>query len=115
MNLVQIEPGITVNGSVLFIPFTVTTDGQCKVNRIRLGSNSQLGNHCTIQPGANIGERTLVGTMTRIDEETRTTIDDDDSLGRVVLGIPARLMPFQRDAPISVSTNKLASHIYYDL
>jgi acetyltransferase-like isoleucine patch superfamily enzyme len=114
-NLVQIEPGITVNGFVLFIPFTVTTDGQCKVNHIRLGSNAQLGNHCTIQPGANIAERTLVGTMTRITEETSTADDDDASPGSVVLGIPARLMPFQRDTPISVSVNKLSPYIYSDL
>ncbi|CAF0797499.1 unnamed protein product [Rotaria sp. Silwood1] len=87
-NLVQLEPGSTVNGFALFIPFTVTRDGQCKVNHIRIGRNAQLGNHCTIQPGANIAERTLVGTMTRIDEETSTTINDDDSSGSIVLGIP---------------------------
>ncbi|CAF2917639.1 unnamed protein product [Rotaria sp. Silwood2] len=113
-NLVHIEQGTTVNGFVLFIPFTVTTDGLCKVNCIRLGRNAQFGNHCTIQQGANIAERTLVGTMTRINEETNTVIDND-SPGHVVLGIPARLMPFQRDIPISVSANKSSPYIYSDL
>ncbi|CAF3410966.1 unnamed protein product [Rotaria sp. Silwood1] len=114
-NLVQLEPGSTVNGFALFIPFTVTRDGQCKVNHIRIGRNAQLGNHCTIQPGANIAERTLVGTMTRIDEETSTTINDDDSSGSIVLGIPGRLMPFQRDTPVPVSTNKLSPYMYSEL
>ncbi|CAF3128118.1 unnamed protein product [Rotaria sp. Silwood2] len=113
-NLVHIEQGVTVNGSVLFVPFNVTTNGQCEVKRIRLGRKVQLGNYCTIQPGANIAKQTLVGTMTRIDEEPSKVTDDDDHC-RVMLGIPARLMPFQEFSLFSMSTKIFSSSIYFDI
>ncbi|CAF1052890.1 unnamed protein product [Rotaria sp. Silwood1] len=114
-NLVHIEQGVTVNGFVLFIPFNVTTNGQCKVNRIRLGRKVQLGNHCTVQPGANIVKQTLVGTLTRIDEETNVVTDDDNDRSSVMLGIPARLMPFQQLSLLSMSTNNISPSIYSDM
>ena len=114
-NLLRIEQGVTVNGFVLFIPFNVTVNVQCKVNEIRLGCNVQLGNHCTIEPGSNITKQTLVGTMTRINEETSTVTESTNDHSSVMLGIPARLMPFQQVSLGSMPKTRISPSIYSDI
>ena len=73
-NLLIIDNNVTITSSVCFLPFHITTDGQCTVSGpIRLGHRSFIGNDGVIRSGVCILEDTLVGALTRIDSTFNNT------------------------------------------
>jgi acetyltransferase-like isoleucine patch superfamily enzyme len=80
---------VTTFGRVKLAPFEMTREGLCCIDKIQLGSEANLGNWCTIMPGTQLPSRTIVGSLTLV---TRETVSDD--VNGVLLGIPARKMPF---------------------
>jgi acetyltransferase-like isoleucine patch superfamily enzyme len=88
-NLLDIECGVTTFGGVKLNPFEMTREGLCYIDKIQLGSGTNLGNGCTIMPGTRLSSMTLVGSLTLF---TRKTVRDN--FYGIFLGIPAREMPF---------------------
>ncbi|CAF3384978.1 unnamed protein product [Rotaria sp. Silwood1] len=67
-NLLVIEHGVTIASDVCFIPYDVTTDGQCIVTgQIRIGCRSFLGNNCVLRSGVRLLADVVVGCLTRVD------------------------------------------------
>jgi len=88
-NLLHIEHGVTTFGKAFLASFEITKEGLCYVDEIHLGSEINLGNLCTIMPGARLSPKIIVGSLTLV---TRRTVCDE--FNGVLLGIPARQMPF---------------------
>ncbi|CAF1442458.1 unnamed protein product [Adineta steineri] len=88
-NLLKLETGVTSFGDVLISPTEITLSGDHRVDWIILGSHTNLGNDCTIMPGSCLASQTIVGTL------TRTTRETTSNNGDVLIGVPARAMPFQ--------------------
>ncbi|CAF1549552.1 unnamed protein product [Adineta ricciae] len=87
-HLLSIAEDVTSFGGVHLVPFDVDTNGQCVVDRLYLAKGVTLGNHCLIHPRVRIPSHTLVGTLTKVTQNTHCV---DAS---VLLGLPARSMPF---------------------
>ncbi|CAF4431296.1 unnamed protein product, partial [Rotaria sp. Silwood2] len=67
-NLLVIEHGVTIASDVCFIPYDVTTNGQCIVaGQIQVGRQSFLGNNCVIRSGVRLSADVVVGCLTRVD------------------------------------------------
>ncbi|CAF1459834.1 unnamed protein product, partial [Adineta steineri] len=88
-NLLHIESGVTTFDGVKLAPFQMTKNGLCCLDEIYLGIDTNLGNDCIIMPGTRLSPKTIVGINTLV---TRHTVSKD--IDRVLLGIPAREMPF---------------------
>ena len=88
-NLLKLERGVITFSAVMLAPFEITAEGNCCVDEIYLGSNTNLGNACTIMPGTRLEPDSLIGTVTLVTRQTRGA-----SAGAVLLGIPAQQMPF---------------------
>ena len=73
-NLLVINRGVTTTSSVRFVPFEVTTYGQCTITGpIRIGSQSFIANRCLLRSGACLLEDMLVGSLTRVDSTSSNT------------------------------------------
>ncbi|UJR38881.1 hypothetical protein I4U23_031549 [Adineta vaga] len=96
-HLVSIDDDVTTFGGVHLLPFYINTNGQCVVDSIKLGRGVTLGNHCLIHPGVHLPSGTLVATLTRVTQNTECAD------GKVLLGLPARSMPFIQPSSISNS------------
>ena len=103
-NLLSIERGVTTFGGANLVPFEMTKAGVCYFDEIHLGLGANLTNWCTIMPGIRLSSRTIVGSLTLI---TQNTVSTD--MNRVLLGIPAREMPFVLPSPISHVTDLSSS------
>jgi acetyltransferase-like isoleucine patch superfamily enzyme len=88
-NLLKLERSVTIFARAKLASFEMTHAGDCRVDQISLGSGTTLGNGCTLMPGTELETNTMVGNLTRVTRETRFTTE-----GVVLLGIPARPMPF---------------------
>ena len=71
--LITAENNLTTNGACLVVPVDVV-DGQCTLRRIAFGDGVTLGNIVTVEGGAQIPDRCLVGGLSRIDAETHNSI-----------------------------------------
>jgi acetyltransferase-like isoleucine patch superfamily enzyme/acyl carrier protein len=88
-NLLQFDSGVTTFGAVMLAPFEMTKSGRCHVDRVHLGSRTNLGNRCTLMPGTQLEHGSMVGTLTLVTRETRSS-----GPGAILLGAPGRQMPF---------------------
>ena len=89
-NLLHIERSVTTFGGVVLAPFHMTTETLCYVDQIHLGRDANLTNSCTILPGARLSSQQIVGSLSLVTREN----DNVDHADCVLLGIPARQMPF---------------------
>ena len=89
-NLLHIERSVTTFGGVVLAPFHMTRDTLCYVDEIHLGRDTNLTNSCTILPGARLSSQQIVGSLSLVTQEN----DNIDHTDCVLLGIPARRMPF---------------------
>ncbi|CAF1625532.1 unnamed protein product [Didymodactylos carnosus] len=67
-----------------------------------------MGNTSTIEVGSNIPSNTILGTMTRFESKTITTTTQKQ-YERIILGTPARQIPFQFKSTLidtTISYNK---------
>ena len=87
-NLLKIQRGATTFARATLIPFEMTREGDCCLDTITLGSGTNIANAC-ISPGIHLGPNTIVGNLTLVTRETHMSV-----AGAVLLGIPARQMPF---------------------
>ena len=72
-NRLTIKSDATITSEVCFVPYDVTTEGQCIVTgTIQINRRSFLGNNCMIRSGACVPEDVLIGSLTRIDSTTVT-------------------------------------------
>ncbi|CAF4481402.1 unnamed protein product, partial [Rotaria sp. Silwood2] len=88
-NLLNIEHGVTTFGRASLTSFTMTKEGLCYVDEIYLGSDTNLGNGCTIMPGTTLPSKIIVGSLTLVTQKYTSAQSNC-----VLLGIPAREMPF---------------------
>jgi acetyltransferase-like isoleucine patch superfamily enzyme len=88
-NLLNIEHGTTTFGGVKLTPFEMTKNGFCYIDKIDLGSKTNLGNWCTLMPGTRLSSKVLIGSLTLVTRETVC-----GNVNGIFLGIPAREMPF---------------------
>ena len=102
-NLLNCECGVTTFGGVKLASFEITTEGLCYFDKIELGSDINLGNWCTLMPGTRLLPKTIVGSLTFVTRET--IIRNANS---ILLGIPAREMPFTMPSNIPL-VNDLSS------
>ena len=103
-NLLSMEHGVTTFGGAKLAPFEMTREGLCCIDKIQLGSEANLGNWCTIMPGTKLSSGTIVGSLTLVTPET---VSDD--VNSVLLGIPARKMPFVMSGNTSAVNNMWSS------
>jgi carbonic anhydrase/acetyltransferase-like protein (isoleucine patch superfamily) len=67
-NLLTIQYGVTITSFVRFVPYDVTTNGQCiVVGPIEIGRESFIGNTSVLRSGVCLSEKVLIGSLTRID------------------------------------------------
>ena len=67
-NLLKIQCGVTITSFVRFVPYDITTFGQCIVTGpITIGRESFIGNTSVIRSGVSVSEKMLIGSLTRID------------------------------------------------
>ena len=102
-NLLNCECGVTTFGGVKLASFGITKEGLCDFDKIEMGSNINLGNWCTLMPGTRLSSKTMVGSLTLVTRET--VIRNANS---ILLGIPAREMPFTMPNNIPI-VNDLSS------
>ncbi|CAF3473432.1 unnamed protein product [Rotaria socialis] len=95
-NLLRFETGVTAFGYVLLVPTEITMIGECRMDYITLGAHINLGNGCSVLPGTDLKSATMIGNLTRTSRET------DSHPGSILIGAPARVMPF--DMPSRNST-----------
>ncbi|CAF1390131.1 unnamed protein product [Adineta steineri] len=88
-NLLKFGMGVTTFRGVLIVPTELTLLGNHRVDQIMLGSHTNLANGCSILPGSCLESETMIGNLTRISRETK------NKFGEVLMGVPARTMPFQ--------------------
>ncbi|CAF4117543.1 unnamed protein product, partial [Adineta steineri] len=88
-NLLKLEIGVTTFGGILIVPSELTLSGDHRVDQIMLGSHTNIANGCSILPGSCLASETMIGNLTRITRETKS------KYGEVLMGVPARTMPFQ--------------------
>ncbi|CAF3973115.1 unnamed protein product [Adineta steineri] len=88
-NLLKLEIGVTSFGGVLIVPTELTLSGDHRVDQIMLGSYTNLANGCSILPGSYLASETMVSNLTRTSQETKSKYRE------VLMGVPARTMPFQ--------------------
>ncbi|CAF1600975.1 unnamed protein product, partial [Didymodactylos carnosus] len=92
-NLLTIESNFKSLFDVAFDGIVDRNDGKYMLDQIYIGNDCTMGNSCTIEIRSNIPSNTIVGTMTRFD--SKTIITTENKYERVILGIPARQMPFE--------------------
>ncbi|CAF1168864.1 unnamed protein product [Adineta steineri] len=107
-NLLHIKSGVTTFGGAKPAPFEMTKEGRCFLDEIYLSSGSNLTNWCTIMPGARLVSNTMVGSLTLVQQDT--VIKD---MNRVLLGIPAREMPFSLPSSTSLVNDLTSSSSNY--
>ncbi|CAF1398930.1 unnamed protein product [Adineta steineri] len=88
-NLLKFEMGVTTFGGVSIVPTDLTFSGDHRVDQIVLGSHTNLANGCSILPGSCLAPETMIGNLTRVSRETKSKFRE------VLMGVPARTMPFQ--------------------
>ncbi|CAF3917459.1 unnamed protein product [Rotaria sordida] len=103
-NLLNIERGVTTFGGANLASFEMTKEGICCLDEIHLGSHTNLGNWCTIMPATRLPPKVIVGSLTLV---TRKTVSREGNC--VLLGIPAREMPFVMPENTSVFLRTLMS------
>ena len=86
-NLIRAGDGLTTNGKCLIAPIDVI-DGRCTMQKIHIGHYTTLGNAITVHSGARIPEKCMIGTATRIEPDV---VYHED---KIILGVPARELPF---------------------
>ena len=96
-NLLNVERSVTIFGYVKLAPFQLTKEGLCCIDKIYISSGTNLGNLCTLMPGTRLPPSIIVGTLTLV---TRETVSCDRN--GVLLGIPARQMPFLMSGNTSI-------------
>ncbi|CAF1281001.1 unnamed protein product [Adineta ricciae] len=89
-NLLHLETGVTTFGSVLLVPTELTFEGDHRVDWIKLGLDTNLGNGCSVLPGSHLASQIMVGNLTRFSRK----ISSND--GDTFIGISARRMPFEK-------------------
>jgi acetyltransferase-like isoleucine patch superfamily enzyme len=109
-NLLKIERGVTTFAKVVLAPFEITLTGHCYVNTIVLGSDSNLANGCILMPRTKLAAKTMVGNLTLVKQDTSVS-----SIGSVLLGIPARQMPFVMPEVETQTTGNTSSSIFSSL
>jgi acetyltransferase-like isoleucine patch superfamily enzyme len=87
-NLLTLERGVISFGGILLVPAEITMVGNYRVDYIVLGEHTNLGNGCSILPGARLTSQTMVSNLTRISRETNSHRE------AALIGIPARVVPF---------------------
>jgi non-ribosomal peptide synthetase-like protein len=113
-NLLNIEYGTTMFGGVKLAPFQMTRESLCYIDKIHVGSETNLGNWCTLMPGTQLSSKILVGSLTLV---TRETVHGN--VNGIFLGIPAREMPFKMsdNTPVvndlSFSNTLYAPHLIF--
>ncbi|CAF1012539.1 unnamed protein product [Adineta steineri] len=89
-NLLSLGHGVTITSDVLFVPYEVTTNGQCVVvGPIQIGNGCFLGNKCILRSGVCLQENMLIGSLTRVDSTTINEKQKDIHL--ITIGSHARL------------------------
>ena len=89
-NLLRIDQTVTTFGGAKLAPFHMTREALCYVDQIHLGSKTNLTNWCTVLPGTRLSSEQILGSLSLFTGES----DNDDHVNGVLLGIPARRMPF---------------------
>ncbi|UJR17611.1 hypothetical protein I4U23_004507 [Adineta vaga] len=91
-NLLKLNHHLTTVGKVLFVPFNLNPENSfyCSTDDIQIDHNTMIGNCCTIHPGTKISNNTMIGAGTRLTNEI-----DCNETNRILLGIPAKQMPFK--------------------
>ncbi len=107
-NLLDIECGVTTFGGVKLNPFEMTREGLCYIDKIQLGSGTNLGNWCTIMPGTRLSSNIFVGSLTLVTRQTVNCVGDS-----VLLGIPAQEMPFKMHDNASVVNDLPSSNTLF--
>ncbi|CAF1254471.1 unnamed protein product, partial [Didymodactylos carnosus] len=97
-NLLTIGSGMTTFDEVLLIT-NKTVKGQCVVEKLAIGNNVQMGNNCLIYGGTTIPPYSVVGSMTCVTQEDGMFEPKD-----IILGVPARKMPFHM-SPTSLAAD----------
>ena len=105
-NLLHIQRGATTFGGVKLASFQMTKEGFCYLDEIHLGSGTNLTNWCTILPGTRLSSNKIVGSLTLVAGES----DNGDHANDVLLGIPAREMPFAMPDSTPVVNDILTSN-----
>jgi hypothetical protein len=95
-NLLKIERGVTTFARVILAPFEIIDTIDLSFDYISLGSDSNLGNGCTLIPGTKLPFNTMIGNLTRVIRETNSSASNG-----VWLGIPAQRMPLVMPDKIS--------------
>jgi acetyltransferase-like isoleucine patch superfamily enzyme len=106
-NLLDLETGVTTFGAAKLDAFEMTKEGLCYIDKIYLGSGTNLGNWCTLMPGTRISSNIMVGSLTLVTRETVC-----EKVNTILLGIPARKMPFVM-ADNASAVNDLSSYPNY--
>ncbi len=88
-NLLNLKCGVTMFGEVKLASFEISKEGLCYFDKIELGEDVNLGNRCTLMSGTRLSSKIIVGSLTLVTRETIT-----HNINSVLLGIPAREMPF---------------------
>lgn len=87
--MLNIESGVATFGGVKVVSFEMTKESLCCINQIHLSSGINLGNECTLMPGTPLSTKIMVGSLILVTRETVSR-----NINEVLLGIPARGMPF---------------------
>ncbi|CAF3855794.1 unnamed protein product, partial [Rotaria sp. Silwood1] len=100
-------------GDVQLVPFNLDTNYTFTINRIRFGRKVTLGNYCSIHPGVYLGFNVLVATLTCVKQET---FDVNNKSEIILLGIPARQMPFvQQTVQVKDTTTDMNRFLFDSL
>jgi len=92
-NLLKLKRGVTSFGSALLVPAEITMLGNFRVDIIEVGAHANLGNGCSLLPGSCLASENMIGNLTRVSREANT------HRGAVLIGVPARVMPFKIPSP----------------
>ena len=104
-NLLELGRGVSTHGNVMFASFAMSDEGQCYIDEICLGSDTELGNFCLILPGTRLPSKTYVGVLSRVTSENNCSETDV-----ILLGIPSRKMPFTMPPNISIKNDRSSSN-----
>lgn len=85
-NLITAGNSLTTNSGCLIVPVDVV-DGECTMRQVDIGDKVTLGNVVTIDGGAHIPDRCMIGSMTRVNANEQFNNDS------ILLGVPARELP----------------------
>ncbi|CAF1420302.1 unnamed protein product [Adineta ricciae] len=110
-NLFTARRGATTFNKVMIAPFEMAHEHDCCIDSIHVGSDTNLGNGCTLIPGAHLASNITVGNFTLVTRKT-----DGLASNIILLGIPGQQMPFHRAQQIPIDHKSLlrdSSLIYH--